>query len=507
MPKKSNFLTWSFDQQVLLFKRGRFDLIRMPDPKTGKLLKFSPKQIEAIRLILSGKIKNLGYGGSARAGKTFLLCCFFLLSSFANPDTRYAVGRKKLNNLKLTTIKTFTRLCNKCGIHEVDMGRMDKDKYSYNQNGTDHVIRFNNDSEILFIKTQLEPSDVKDDLARFGSLELTMAAIDESHETDIQVIEILGTRVGNWNNDTYEIPGVLVEVFNPSKGHVKRRYWQPYRDKKEIEIRKFVRALPTDNPSKEVQQYVKDQTDKFKSGELSKATYNRLILGNFDYDDNPNALCGADSISAIFENFHILEDVNDKRIVCDAARLGSDKCITGVFYGWVLVEVHVMDKSLTTEISTLINTLRVKHGVSNYRCIVDEDGVGGGVVDQCRVKGFVNNSAPIPEVIDIKGTHKPNYKNLATQCGYKLAEIINRDQFYIACDLSNKQEEEIIEEIEQLQSWEIDKDSKLMLKPKAKIKEDIGRSPDYLDMFKMNAYFDLKPPKPEYANNLNSMSI
>ena len=45
-------------------------------------------------------------------------------------------------------------------------------------------------------------------------------------------------------------------------------------------------------------------------------------------------------------------------------------------------------------------------------------------------------------------------------------------------------------ELEQLQTWNVDNDGKLMLKPKAEIKADLGRSPDYRDMFLMRSWFD-----------------
>ena len=45
-------------------------------------------------------------------------------------------------------------------------------------------------------------------------------------------------------------------------------------------------------------------------------------------------------------------------------------------------------------------------------------------------------------------------------------------------------------ECEQLQSWNVDSDGKLEAKPKAEIKEDIGRSPDWRDAMFMRCVFD-----------------
>lgn len=40
----------------------------------------------------------------------------------------------------------------------------------------------------------------------------------------------------------------------------------------------------------------------------------------------------------------------------------------------------------------MYSTLPEKYRIPKWRCIADEDGVGGGVVDNCDIQGFVNNS-------------------------------------------------------------------------------------------------------------------
>ena len=114
--------------------------------------------------------------------------------------------------------------------------------------------------------------------------------------------------------------------------------------------------------------------------------------------------------------------------------------------------------------------------------IVDDDGVGGGVRDILRCKGFVNNSTPI---------NKENYTNLKTQCYYKLAEYINHSKLYFNVP-NNQIKEEIIQELEQVRRDKIDKDSKLAIIPKDKIKSNIGRSPDFSDAIMMRMYYELK---------------
>lgn len=101
----------------------------------------------------------------------------------------------------------------------------------------------------------------------------------------------------------------------------------------------------------------------------------------------------------------------------------------------------------------------------------------------CRISGFVNNSQCL---------NGENFSNLQTQCGYKLANKINSFAISFDCELSDGQKDEITEELEQLQTWNVDNDRKLFLKPKDEIKQDIGRSPDWRDALLMRVWFDYK---------------
>jgi hypothetical protein len=98
--------------------------------------------------------------------------------------------------------------------------------------------------------------------------------------------------------------------------------------------------------------------------------------------------------------------------------------------------------------------------------LVDEDGIGGGIVDHLRCKGFQNNGKPI----------KAAYQNLKSECGYKLVEMAAK--IWIKCELPDREIEMIRQELGMLKTYESDKDGNLRKLPKEKIKEHIGRSPD-----------------------------
>ena len=201
------------------------------------------------------------------------------------------------------------------------------------------------------------------------------------------------------------------------------------------------------------------------------------MYGNFDYDDDPTALIDFKQISEFWEKKPLRTNI--KYITADIARYGSDKAVIFVWDGFTIIEIITFDKSKTTDCQNAIVALQKKHGVLNINTIVDEDGVGGGVVDTLSCRGFVNNSTPMNDA----------YANLKTECGYKLAELF--DYLSIEEKVNNDLQDIINEELAQLKTFDSDRDGKLKLLPKERIKENIGRSPDYLDNFIMRMWFEL----------------
>ena len=205
--------------------------------------------------------------------------------------------------------------------------------------------------------------------------------------------------------------------------------------------------------------------------------------------ESEGQLISNQSIDKLFSNTHIEEGVN--YITGDIARLGKDKSVFMVWSGWRVIEVIEKQTTLVNESVDIINALAKKYNVNRENIIVDEDGVGGGVKDYLKCKGFVNNSAPIEN-----GVQKENFANLKTQCYYKLAEQINMNNLYVNCD--EFQEKLLKEELEMVRlAKEIDT-SKITLMSKDEVKKKIGRSPDYSDALMMRMFFELDKPKSSY---------
>lgn len=429
------------------------------------------KQAYAYLKLVDNKTKEIGYGGGAGGGKSILGCYWILTQALNYPGTAWVIGRKELTNLKKTTLLSFFQVIQILGLKIEDIGLL---------NSQTNVFTFKNGSLIFLMDMSHQPSDPL--YTRFGGLELTGAFVDESNEDDYQAIEILRTRLGRRKNKEYGLIPKLLQTFNPDKGHVYRYFYKPFKESKLPEHVTFIPALATDNPYLD-ESYIEQLRNS------GKVTRERLLYGNFDYDDNPAKLFDYDKIIDIFTNDIIVPTRHELFISCDVARFGADKTVIMVWEDWKVKDIVTMPMSGVDEVVEKLKELARIHQVPRSNIVIDEDGVGGGVVDYMEnSNGFINNSSPV-ETEFSKKFH--NYRNLKTQCYFKLADKVNKGEIGI-CDVGEDIKDLIIEDLEQISQKDIDKDGKITLIGKEEIKEKLGRSTDYSDALMMRCWFDLE---------------
>lgn len=453
---------------IELYKRGAYNSIPIGSYPNGELFYMTKKQIKALELLNDNTTTSVGYGGSARSGKSIIECTAILLECLAYPDIAWGLARKELTTLKKTVLLTL--------FGQMAFYKLKPSDYNYNQQL--NKISLFNKSDIFLIDTAFKPSDPLN--TRFGGLELTRSAIDESNETDISVVNKLFERTGWRNNDKYGLKRKQFECFNPQKNHIYTRYYIPFRDKKESEHSKFIPALPTDNPNPAVKEWIKDMLN---TGD--EVTIQRQIYGNFDYDDDPALLCSYDAIEDLFTNDHVQS--GNKKISADLAMQGRDKFIAVLLDGGVITVIIDKNKSTAKEIENDLKESKLRYGVSNSNIVADSDGLGQYLESYIKnIKTFHGGSTKL----SVK--YKKEYKNIKTACAFKLAEKINNRDYYIKCNRT--QEEEIKKEISMcLKRGNVDSDGKIELIKKDKMKELLGRSPDYLDTLIMLQYWDISP--------------
>jgi len=421
--------------------------------------------------ILEDKItKEILFGGGAGSAKSFLGCYWILKMCIKYPGTRWLIGRSRLKALKETTLNTFFEVCKIQGFLS---------DTHYNYNAQSNTIRFFNGSEILLKDLFHYPADPQYD--SLGSLEITGAFIDEVNQISELGWNIVKSRI-RYKLDEYNLIPKILGTCNPSKNWVYINFYKPQKENKLEDTKIFIQALVTDNPF-----ISKHYIDNLQS--LPKAQKERLLYGNWEVDDDANRLVDYDNILNLFTNTFVRDESESKYITCDVARLGSDKAVIAVWRGNEVIELYEYAKSKINELQSVITGLRTKHNIPLSSIIGDGDGVGGGLIDNLKIKEFTNNAKPLND---------ENYQNLKTQCYYKLAEKIQNNELYISADISSLQKKEIIEELEQLKSSDNDSDGKLKIVSKSEIKQLIGRSPDYSDTLMMRMYFSLTPKIKKY---------
>ena len=420
---------------------------------------FTHTQEQAIGYLFDKETTEVLFGGAAGGGKSWVGCSWLILMCLKYPKTRFLMGRSKLDSLKKTTLNTFFEVCEIWGI---------KAGKHYNFNGGSNIITFFNKSEIMLKDLFLYPSDRNFD--NLGSLEITGAFIDEANQITEKAKNIVASRL-RYKLDDYNLIPKMLMTCNPAKNWVYTQYYRPAKDGIQKKHRKFIQSLVDDNEY--ISKYYKTQLQTLD--ELSKQ---RLLFGNWEYDASDDALINYDSIINLFNQKGV---AGKKYISCDVARFGADKTVIMYWEGLYLKKTITLLRSAVNDVVDEIKKLQQENQVNLRNIIVDEDGVGGGVKDYLRCKGFVNNS---------KALKNENYQNLKTQCYYKLADLINKGQIGINCsDVNVKQH--IIEELEQVRTKDADKDNKLQIIPKDTIKAILGRSPDYADALAMRMFYEI----------------
>ena len=461
---------------------------------------FTPKQSETLKVLLdhTNGINEVLFGGAAGGAKSFLGCSWLNLGCLTFPGTRWVMGRAQLKNIKDTTLNTWYDVSR--------LWKLEEGKH-WTFNSKDNIIRFKPDyggSSILLKDLFQYPSDP--DFDALGSLEITGAFVDEVSQITLKAKNILRSRIRykltdfcgscaavrlpklNFNNDpptwvcstcgettTGLVPKILYAT-NPSKNWAYDEFYKPWKEDRLRESRYYIPALAGDN------KYLPDEYKKTLA-DLPEGDRQRLLLGNWEYDGDQATMIPYAKIMDVFVS---RISGGQRFISADIARQGRDKTVVGVWDGFRLERIEELAKNKIPEAADLIKRLRFEHKVHWDNVCVDEDGVGGGVLDLLddNAVGIVNNSTPLK----VEG-EKENFGNLKAQLYFYLAKYINDGKVFIRC--TPEQREIVTRELEVVKKRNPDQDGKFYVLQKSEVKDLIGRSPDYSDMLAYRMYFEL----------------
>ena len=434
-------------------------------------MRLTKKQTAALDFLEDNVTNEVLYGGAAGGGKSFIGCYWILKSALKYPGSRWLIGRSELKTLKETTLVSFFKVCKiqnlKAGIH-----------YKLNQQSNEIILH--NGSIILLKDLFSYPADPNFD--SLGSLEITGAFIDECNQITEKAKNIVRSRIRHNLDENGLIPKMLM-TCNPSKGWVYNAFYLPFKKDELPKNKQFIRALVTDNP--EISTSYHDNLMQ-----LDEVSKQRLLYGNFEYDDDPRTLINYNRISEAIKEWRRPQQVT--HISADIARYGNDRSVVALWDAWDAY-LYSYEKKGVDVMAGIIKTFAEEFNVPRGNIIIDSDGVGGGVSDILKARDFINNARPIATKKAPDGNwQSENYSNLKSQCYFSFAEIVNTGFI----NIFTKERDILSEEMEQIKQAVDEFDvKKLAIISKDEVKKNIGRSPDMTDALMMRMYFELKPAR------------
>lgn len=424
-------------------------------------INFEPnlKQYQMIEAFENKITTEILFGGAAGGSKSYGICAILLKSALQFPGIRMGLARNELTTLKKTTVISLMEVAEDWGI-----------RHLFNYNSSSGIIRFDNGSEIVLCELRHLPSDP--DFTRLGGLLFTFGVIDEVGEVSERGYSVFRSRLGRWKNSKFKIKPICIGTCNPIKNWLYRDFY-----KKDLEgtlepHKLFIPALPTDNP------YL-PQSYLDHLATLPYIERERLLYGNWEYNDADDALMQYGTISNVWENLDPNPLPEEQMYITADIAFTSDKMVVMVWRGLTVIRIDVNPKA--KKIEDYILELARHYKVPNYNIAFDSDGVGQFLKSRLGgAKPIVNNSRALKD---------ENYDNLKTQLYYKLAELVNK--FEVKCEVETYKET-MIEELQQVRYKPSNKEGKLALVDKGTVKRHLGHSPDFSDAMAYRMIFEYK---------------
>lgn len=440
-------------------------------------LEYTPKQQEALVYLTNydhfAEVEYCLYGGAAGGGKSWLGVMWLFYMCHNYDDLRYFIGRKQLKDIKESTIVTLYKFLKYYGLKHDEIIRYDK------QSG--NITFKRTGSTITALDLRYMPSDPY--YERYGSQEFTGGWIEEGGEVHEQAFDTLKSRIGRYNNDKEGIPRKMLITCNPKRNWMYNHFYRPWREKTLAKDKAFVQAFVQDN--------VKGESSYRESlqGITDKALRERLLMGNWEYDDTPAKLFKYDDILNMWSNEYTRG--GRRYMSCDIAGEGDDYLVIFVWEGLNVIYYKVLERSDGKVVYDLIRKMAAEHRVPTSNIVFDADGLGNYLKGFLRnARPFVNNSKQV-----FTGVRNKQFANLKSQVYWKLAEYIEEGKIAITADLAQPHKVNLEEELSVMENISYGTDNKLQVTRKQEAKELLGRSPDFSDALAYRMYYDLLPKR------------
>lgn len=458
---------------------------------------------------------DIVYGGAAGGGKSWFGCEALTINALQWPGTRYFIGRKELKTLMLTSYITLTqKVFPKFGLIQNYHWKFDgkystiylrkHGEYKCDKGCPKHPEGKQRHaaaawSTILLLDLAPAPSDPNYD--RLGSHEYTRGWIEEASEIEFRAYDVLKSRIGRHMNAELGIKSKLLITLNPSQDWPYRVFYDVWKKAGRplttlvshksvldgVTVERtfiFIQAFYSDNP------YTALEYQKNLASISDPVLKQRLAQGDWEYSSARDTLFDAQTIADLFTNN--LEHTNEIFMTVDVARYGGDLIVRTIWRGWDAIRVATSDKQSLTTTADMVRSDIDAYGIPRSNVLVDEDGIGGAIMDMVPgIIGFNGGASPFGKVGEEGKETKENYDNLRAQCVYHLSEMARARK--VAVSEENLAVRELIsQDLQQFKRRDADKDGKLKVSKKEDMKQALGRSPDCGDTLFMRSYFDVR---------------
>ena len=433
------------------------------------VINYTDRQKQAYNALLRDDVKTLMYGGAKGGGKSFFLCTWvfdfsmwvihkFGLKPSKNPPHLGWMGRKQATDFTATTLQTWRQII--------------PEQYYELKGGTEK------DSKHILIMGRVAIDygglDRQESINKFNSAEYSFFAIDQAEEVTRDEVSVLRGSL------RLQIKGKVLpykEIYtaNPRQCWLKDDF---IIDKLPGNV--FVPALPRDNPN-------------LPDG------YEQTLINAFGYRPELLAAYLEGDWSRIEDEAQIIRDLWIQRAMtgesmyvgkilsCDPARFGDDTTEIMLMNGTEVDYEETIGYSRTTEISSRLTELSRQNG--NCPIVVDVIGIGAGVVDELYTWG----RNVIPFNSSEKAFDDKKYYNKRAEAWWECAEDFARGK--VGC---HRMDTELRRQLCQPR-YEL-RNGRILVEPKADIKQRLGKSPDKADCYIMGVYgVKNAMPEPEIA--------
>ena len=471
IPEKENRFVWSCASCGLYQKQ-----IKMTNQ-----IKLFWKQTKVRDILTDQKnpILELLIGGGAWWSKTFTGCLRLVTMCLNYPWTRWWLWRSKMKTLKMTSLKTMTKLLT----NQFWLVEWKHFKVTWsNDPQTPNTVIFWNGSEILLLDLKYYPS-LDPDFDDLWSLELTGWFIDEAVQISHKAYQVFSSRIWRRKNDEFGLKPMLLLSCNPWKNRVYQDFYKPQKAWTIEPHKKFIQILATDNPY-----CPKDYIQKL-SLMPDWPMKQRLYFWNWEYDDDTNKIYSYRDLQSIFTN---VWTTGEKYIITDVAWSGKDTTVVSVWDWRKVIDWVIEDKSTPETVKHIMQQKQIEYNVKLKNMVYDGSWLWRWLSGLwCEIFQWWSKPIPTKDATEQeKEWLNKTYLNLRSQCFFMLAKRIKDGSLSIP-NITEDMKTKILEELDVMQARKIEKDWPLQVIPKEEIKKILWRSPDLADVISMRVYFEL----------------